>query len=327
MMERQMQHLIRLVDDLLDLSRISRGKIELREERIELSAAVSTALETCDPMIRQSGHELTVSLPDDPVYVDADRTRLAQVVSNLLSNAVKYSDRGGRIWLAVDRRDNEAVVRVRDTGVGIPAPMLPRVFDMFTQVDRSLERSRGGLGIGLAIVKRLVEMHGGRVEARSDGHGLGSEFIIRLPAVCSGVRHERKDGEGRPVGPMPRHRILVVDDNEDAATSLAIMLKIMGNDVRTAHDGEEGIAAAAAYRPDVIVLDIGMPRLNGFDACRRIREQPWGRGTVIVALTGWGQEDDRRRSHEAGFDHHLVKPVEPAVLERLLESVAWWRAQ
>jgi CheY-like chemotaxis protein len=205
--------------------------------------------------------------------------------------------------------------------------MLPKVFDMFTQVDRSLEKSHGGLGIGLAIVRRLVEMHGGSVEARSEGHGMGSEFVIRLPVVLSVVHEWRGGGEERPARPLRRHLILVVDDNEDAASSLAMMLKIMGNEVRTAHDGEEGIAAAAAFRPDMIILDIGMPRLNGFDACRRIREQPWGRGIFIVALTGWGQEDDKRRSHEAGFDHHLVKPVEPAALEELLKSVALRRAK
>jgi CheY-like chemotaxis protein/anti-sigma regulatory factor (Ser/Thr protein kinase) len=262
-----------------------------------------------------------LTLPDEPVNVDADKTRLAQALSNLLGNAVKYSDRGGRIWLTVRREGNGAVIRVKDTGVGIPPHMLPRVFDMFWRVDRSLEKSQGGLGVGLTIVKRLVEMHGGSVEARSEGQGMGSEFIVRLPVALS-VVHERQDeGDDQEARPTARHRILVVDDSEDAASSLAMVLRIMGNEVRTAHDGLEGVEAAAAFRPDVILLDIGMPKLNGYDACRRIREQPWGKGVVIVALTGWGQDEDKRRSQEAGFDSHLVKPVEPAALEKLLAEL------
>jgi PAS domain S-box-containing protein len=327
LMERQVMHVVRLIDDLMDVSRITRGKLELRRERVELAAVVQAAVDTSRPLIHSTGHEVSVTLPARPILLDADPTRLSQVFSNLLNNAAKYTEPGGDIALVVERRGGEVVVTVRDSGVGIPAPMLPRVFDMFTQVDRSLEKSHGGLGIGLAIVKRLVEMHGGSVEARSEGPGMGSEFIVRLPAVLSVVHGELGQDEGRQTGPMPRHRILVVDDNEDAAGSLAMMLKLMGNEVRTAHDGEAGIAAAGAYRPDLIVLDIGMPRLNGFDACRRIREQPWGRDIFIVALTGWGQDDDRRRSHEAGFDHHLVKPVEPAALEKFLESVALRRAK
>jgi PAS domain S-box-containing protein len=321
MMERQLQHLVRLVDDLLDVSRISRGKLHLRKERIELAAVAGHALEMCDALVKQHHHELTVTLPDEPVYVDADRTRLAQALGNLLNNAVKYSDPGSRIRLIVERKGDEAVIRVKDNGVGIPAAMLPRVFDLFTQVDRSLEKSQGGLGVGLTIVKRLVEMHGGTVEAHSEGHGRGSEFVIRLPIVKA-VVPGRSQGDGeRQSPPTARHRILVVDDNADAAISLALMLQLMGNEVRTAHDGLEGVDAAAAYRPDVILLDIGMPRLNGYDACRRLRETPWGKNAVIVALTGWGQDEDKRRSDEAGFDGHLVKPVEPADLEKLLAGL------
>jgi len=318
--ERQVQQMVRLIDDLLDLSRISRGKIELRRERIDLAAAVQSAVETSRPLIEQAGHALTLSLPAEPVFVDADVTRLAQVFANLLNNAAKYTQKGGGdIRLAVEPLGREVAVRVSDNGVGIPAPMLPQVFEMFTQVDRSLERTQGGLGIGLSIVKRLVEMHGGTVEARSEGSGRGSEFVVVLPVPA--VREpELRDGGEEPAGaPVPR-RILVADDNVDAAASLAMMLEFMGNEVRTAHDGVEAVEAAAAFRPDLILLDIGMPRMNGYDACRRIREQPWGRGIAIAALTGWGQEEDKRQSQEAGFDHHLVKPIEPAALEKLLQA-------
>jgi PAS domain S-box-containing protein len=327
LMERQVTHMVRLIDDLMDVSRITRGKLELRKERVELAAVVQAAVDTSRPLIHSTGHELSVTLPARPILLDADPTRLSQVFSNLLNNAAKYTEPGGDIALVVERRGAEVAVTVRDSGVGIPAHMLPRVFDMFTQVDRSLEKSHGGLGIGLAIVKRLVKMHGGSVEARSEGHGMGSEFIVRLPVVLSVVHGELGQDEGRQTGSMPRHRVLVVDDNEDAAGSLGMMLRLMGNEVRTAIDGEEGIATAGVFRPDLILLDIGMPRMNGLEACRRIRLQPWGRGIVIVALTGWGQDDDKRQSHEAGFDHHLVKPVEPAALEELLESLAARKAE
>jgi PAS domain S-box-containing protein len=320
-MERQLQHLVRLVDDLLDVSRIGQGKLHLRKERIALSSIVSSALEVCEALIEEHGHELTVSLPPEPVYVDADKTRLAQVLSNLLSNAAKYSERGSSIRLTIQREDDQAVIYVKDTGVGIPAAMLPRVFDLFWQVDRSLEKSQGGLGVGLAIVKQLVELHGGTVEARSEGPGSGSEFIVRLPLALSAEEAPEEPSEQHAPQLSSRRRILVVDDNEDAADSLAMMLQMMGNEVRTAHDGLEGVELAATFRPDLVLLDIGMPRLNGYDACRRIREQPWGKNVLLVALTGWGQEEDKRRSHEAGFDTHLVKPVEPEALEKLLQKV------
>jgi PAS domain S-box-containing protein len=319
-MERQLGHMVRLIDDLLDLSRISRGKIELRKGRVPLAAVVQQAVETSRPAIEQAGHELTVSVPPDPIYVDADVTRLSQVFSNLLNNAAKFTANGGQVWLTVERRDGEAVVSVRDNGVGIPAHMLPKVFEQFTQVDRSLERSQGGLGIGLTIVKRLVEMHGGSVEAHSDGYGKGSEFVVRLPVVLSLAGEQPPDDAG-PARPSARRRILVADDNRDSATSLAMMLQVMGNETRTAFDGLEALDVAAAFRPDVILLDIGMPRLNGYDACRRIREQPWGKDLVLVAVTGWGQDEDRRRSQESGFNSHLVKPVEPADLEKLLAGL------
>jgi PAS domain S-box-containing protein len=319
MMERQLGQMVHLVDDLLDLSRISRGKIELRKERVELSMIVQRAVETSRPLIEANCHDLTITVPPGPIYVDADVTRVAQVFSNLLNNAAKYTERGGRVQLNVQRRGGEVVVSVKDNGVGIPAHMLPLVFEMFTQVDRNIERSQGGLGIGLSIVKRLVEMHGGSVRVESDGPGTGSEFVVRLPVVLSVAQPNGVDeADARP---LSRRRILVVDDNVDAAMSLAIMLKLMGNETKTAHDGLEALDVAGAFRPDVILLDIGMPRLNGHETAKRIREQPWGKSVMLVALTGWGQEEDRRKSDEAGFDSHMVKPVEPAAVERLLANL------
>jgi PAS domain S-box-containing protein len=321
MMERQVEHFVRLVDDLLDLSRISRGKIELHTERIELATVVNSAVELCDPLIKEAGHELTVTLPDGPVYVDADRTRLAQALCNLLTNAAKYSDRGGRIWLTGQRHGGELVVSVKDTGVGIPPDMLPRVFEMFTQVDRSLEKSQGGLGIGLSIVKRLIEMHGGDVQARSDGPGTGSEFIVRLPLLAAADVSESRPGEATQSPASLPLRILVVDDIEDVAESHAMLLRMSGHEVRIAHDGLEAVEAAAVFRPDLVLLDIGLPKLNGYDACRRIRELPCGGEMVLVAVTGWGQEEDLRKSTEAGFDHHMIKPVNYAAIQKLLQSL------
>jgi len=318
-MERQLTQLVRLVDDLLDMSRISQGKIELRRERVRLAAVLNSAVETSSPLIEEMGHQLTVTLPGEAVVVDADLTRLAQAFLNLLNNSAKYTDRGGRIWLTVERQGSDVVVSVKDTGIGIAADQLPRLFEMFSQLSHSLERSQGGLGIGLTLVKRLVEMHGGRIEARSDGPGKGAEFIVRLPVVVEasvpqvGVTKE----EGVVNTSL---RILIVDDNRDGADSLAMMLKMMGNDTRTAYDGEAAVAAVD-FRPNVILLDIGLPKLNGYAACRRIREQPGGREIVIIAQTGWGQEEDRQRTHEAGFDHHMVKPVDPTALMNLLAGL------
>jgi PAS domain S-box-containing protein len=320
--DRQVRQMARLVDDLLDLSRISTGKLELRQGRVELAEVLYAAVETSRPLIEACGHELSVSVPPVPVFIDGDLTRLAQVVSNLLNNAAKYTERGGRITLTAERQGSDAVVSVRDTGVGIPAAMLARVFDMFTQVDRSLDRTHGGLGIGLTLVKRLVELHGGSITAHSDGPGRGSEFVVRLPAVIESPRApERSDRPGEPAAPAAALRILAVDDNRDAAASLGMLLRIMGHDVRTAHDGLEAIELADEFRPDVTLLDIGLPKLNGYEAARRIRQQPWGRGMVLIATTGWGQESDRRLSRESGFDHHLVKPLDPAALLDLLASL------
>jgi PAS domain S-box-containing protein len=321
MMERQLAQLVRLVDDLLDLSRITRGKIELRKEPVELAAVVNAAVETSRPLIEEMGHELTVRVPKQPVVLQADLIRLAQVFMNLLNNAAKYTDRGGRIGLVAERQGSDVVVSVRDTGIGIPADKLTSIFEMFAQVNRSLWKAQGGLGIGLTLVRRLVEMHGGSIEARSEGLGKGAEFVVRLPILVEASAPPADGGE-EPAPPKSSLRVLVVDDNRDGADSLAMMLRLMGNDTHTAYDGQEAMAAAGELRPDVVLLDVGLPGLNGYEACRRIREQPWGKGVVLVAVTGWGQEDDRRRSHDAGFDHHMVKPVDPRALMKMLAALS-----
>lgn len=323
MMERQLGHMVRLIDDLLDISRISQNKMELRRSRVLLTDVVSSAVETARPAVEAAGHELTVSLPTEPLHLDADLTRLAQVFSNLLTNSAKYTEKGGQIWLAAQRQDSDVVVSVRDNGIGIPTDSLPRIFDMFSQVDRTIERSTGGLGIGLALVKGLVEMHDGTVTVASEGEGKGSTFTVILPALAP---------QSEPVAAIPldnglaasgpRRRILVVDDNRDSADSMAIMLSLMGNDVKTAHDGVAALELAEQFRPQVILMDVGMPRLNGLDATRRIREQPWGGDVTIIALTGWGQDGDRARSNAAGCDGHLVKPVNVSELEDLLRKLA-----
>jgi signal transduction histidine kinase/DNA-binding response OmpR family regulator len=321
MMERQLKQMVRLIDDLLDVSRITRGKLDLRKERVDLAAVIGNAVDTTRPLIEAAGHSLTVSLPPHPVYLDADPMRLAQVFSNLLNNAAKYTDRGGRLWLTASRDGGDIVIAVRDTGVGIPAEALSTVFDMFAQVDRSLEKSQGGLGIGLTLVKRLVELHGGTVEARSDGPGKGSEFIARLPIVPARKSPRKLQNDGIRSHSHMSCRILVADDNRDAAESMSMLLRMMGNEVRTVHDGVQAVEEASAFRPDVVLLDIGMPRLNGYDVARAIRDQRWGAGMVLVALTGWGQDDDKRRADEAGFDQHFTKPVNPAALERLITGL------
>ncbi|HEV7516913.1 MAG TPA: ATP-binding protein, partial [Thermoanaerobaculia bacterium] len=319
MMGRQLSHMVRLIDDLLDVSRISRNKMELRRSRVLLADVVSSAVETARPALEAAGHELTVSLPPEPIHFDADLTRLSQVFGNLLNNSSKYTERGGQVWLTATREGDQVAVAVRDTGIGIPAGALPDIFDMFSQVDRSIERSTGGLGIGLALVRGLVEMHGGTVEAASAGPGRGSTFTVRLPVLKDRVESPGTPDEATtPAPPGSKRRILVVDDNEDSAASMAMMLQLLGNEVRSAHDGLEAVEVAGQFRPQVILMDIGMPKLNGYEATRRIREQPWGGDVAVIALTGWGQEGDRARSKEAGCDGHLVKPVDLADLEKLL---------
>ena len=326
MMDRQVGHMVRLVDDLLDVSRISRGKIELKRTRTDVATIVEQAVEAVRPQVQSMGHRLTVRMPKEPIELEGDPTRLTQVVGNLLTNAVKFSERGkGEIQLIVDAEHDTAVIRVQDNGIGIPAKELPRIFEMFTQLDQSLERSQGGLGIGLTLVKTLVEMHGGAVEVHSDGLGRGTEFVVRLPIIGSHaaipLRPEPAIGTAPPI---PR-RVLVVDDNRDSAHSLAMLLELAGHDVRTAHDGLEAVDAAAAFQPNLILLDIGMPRLNGYEAARRIREQQRESPVFLIALTGWGQEADQKRSHEAGFDAHLVKPADLDTLVSLMRKLPTMR--
>ena len=321
MMERQVGQLVRLVDDLLDVSRISQGKIELRKGRIELASAVNHAVEAVRSLVLYMEHELTVTLPSRPIFLYADPTRLAQIVGNLLNNACKFTDKGGCIWLTVEQEGKQAVIRVRDSGIGITAAQRPRIFDLFVQADTSLERSVSGLGIGLSLVKNLVEMHGGTVEVQSAGVGQGSEFEVRLPIMVETPKTMPPEPTASRPTPTTARRILVVDDNRDSAMSLAILLKLTGHETHTASDGVEAVEAAATFKPDVILMDIGLPKLNGYEACRRIREQPWGKNMVVVALTGWGQEDDRQKSKEVGFNTHMVKPVELSALMILLAGM------
>ncbi|HEY7943750.1 MAG TPA: ATP-binding protein [Casimicrobiaceae bacterium] len=317
--DRQMNHMTRLIDDLLDVSRISRGKVDLRKARLSLTEAVNAALETSRPVLAESGQAFVVAMPDSPIYVDADLTRLAQVISNLLHNAAKYTDATGRIWLTIAQEGGDAVISVRDTGVGIAPDVLPRIFDMFMQADRSIDRARGGLGVGLTVARRLVELHGGSISAGSDGLGKGSTFTVRIPVsaaqATSGPEASLRSGVKNT---LASHRILVADDNRDAAESLAALLRMVGHDVRIAYDGVEAVGLADEYHPDTIVLDIGMPKMNGYEVAQKMRAKTWGKDAMIIALSGWGQEDDKRRSHEVGIDHHLVKPLEPASLLELL---------
>ncbi len=318
-MERQVSHLVRLVDDLMEVSRISRGKIELRKEPVELAEVMASAVEASRPLIEGARHQLAISLPTDPVTLEADGIRLTQIISNLLNNAAKYTDAGGQIWLTARREAGDVVISVRDTGIGIPPEKLPHVFDMFAQVHAAGYRNTGGLGIGLTLVRRLVDLHGGRIEARSGGMGKGSEFVVRLPVadhkLQAALPPPRKPER---VVPLANKRVLVVDDNHDAADSLAMFLKFLGASVQVAYDGGAAIDMVAKSQPEIVLLDIGMPMLDGYEVARRIRELPEGSDVLLVAMTGWGQEEDKRRTALAGFNHHLVKPVDPVKLQKLL---------
>jgi len=320
MIERQVTHMARLIEDLLDVSRISRGMLELRLERVATADVLEAAVDACQDEVRARGHALEVTGPGRPVELLADRARLIQALSNLLSNAAKYTPTGGRIALVARATDDTLELRVKDNGIGIPPGKLREIFELFAQVDRSLER-QGGLGIGLTLTRQLIELHGGTIEAKSDGVGYGSEFVLRLPiaAATAPRAHATAPAEAATA---ERLRILVADDNPDAVESLALLLSLAGHEVHTAFDGEQAAALAAEAKPDVALLDIGMPRLNGYDAARRIRARPETRRTFLVAVTGWGQEDDRRRATEAGFDAHLVKPVSPEALNQLLARPA-----
>jgi signal transduction histidine kinase/ActR/RegA family two-component response regulator len=325
MLERQVGHLVRLVDDLMEVARVTRGRIELRKEAVDLAGMLRSAVETSRPLIEAAHHELIVDLPEEPVTLVADPVRLAQVVANLLNNAAKYTEEGGRIVVSARREGEQAVVSVRDSGVGIPIDVLPRVFDLFSQADRTYHRAQGGLGIGLTLVRTLVELHGGTVTASSDGLGKGSEFTVRLPLGLerTAVR-ARNRGEGSSV--FAAHRILVVDDSRDAAESLAMLLVSLGADVHTAGDGPAALEKVVACRPSVILLDIGMPGMDGLEVARRVRQLPESRELTVIALSGWGQDEDRRRSREAGIDYHLVKPVNLDELNHLLTALAPSRA-
>ena len=326
--ERQLAHLTRLVDDLLDVSRITRGKINLNKEVIEIGALVARTVETVQPLIEERGHSLSVQLPSGILAVLGDPTRLSQALGNVLGNAAKYTERGGHITLSATQLDSEVEIRVSDNGIGIPADLLPMIFNLFTQLDRTSGPTQSGLGIGLALVQRLIEMHGGHVTAHSDGPGRGSEFVIRIPLFIreavsghssnkpSALEQSMMNAEGAP---RTQRRILVADDNNDALESLATLLQLSGHEVYTAANGAVALESAEQHRPEVALLDIGMPKLDGYEVARRIRAQPWGQRITLVALTGWGQDSDRRRSQEAGFDSHLVKPLD---LDKLTELLA-----
>ena len=323
--DRQIQAMSRLIDDLMDMSRIKQGKIELRLETVELSRILGDAIETSQPLIDQCGHELVQSLPAQKLFVHADPTRLAQVFMNLLTNAAKYMDSGGRIEMLAVEQSGEVLVTIKDTGIGLAAERLKSVFEMFSQVDTALSRSHGGLGIGLALSQKLVEMQGGSVEAHSRGLGFGSEFLVRLPGALPG----RDEPAENPVATVPAApgaagpglRVLVADDNVDAAAALCMLLEMTGHTVRMMHDGQAAVEAVRDFDPQVILLDIGMPKLNGYEACRQIRSNPGGSGRTVVAITGWGQPDDLLASKEAGFDSHMVKPVDPELMLDLIANV------
>ncbi len=318
-MDRQVSQLVRLVDDLLDLNRVLYNRLELRRSDVDLASVIHQAVEISTPLVEAAEHALTIELPDKPVHVHADPVRLTQVFANLLNNSVKYTPSGGRIAIRAERSGDRAVVRVQDSGVGIPLDQQEAIFSIFTQLPRSADREREGLGIGLTLVRQLVNMHGGSVRVHSEGAGRGSEFVVELPALAEGATRASAPPEESRASAPPR-RVLVVDDNRDAAESLAMLVEHGGHAAVVAYDGAAALAAAERERPDVVLLDIGLPQMNGHDVCREIRKAPWGQTMRVVALTGWGQEEDRRRSREAGFDAHLVKPVDFDALLKLLAA-------
>jgi PAS domain S-box-containing protein len=321
MMERQVLQLVRLVDDLMDISRIITGKIHIEKEPVEVSTFVNRAIEEVQPTIDAGGHELMLAMPARPIFVDGDLVRLSQVISNLLSNAAKFTEKPSQIALSVERTEDEVTIRVRDRGVGMTPEETGRIFHLFVQADSSLVRHRGGLGIGLTLVKRIVELHGGTIEASSPGPSQGSEFVVRLPA-SSETHSPSKPGMYTPSSPSKQAglRILVVDDNVDAAISVMKLLKLWGHEVQTAYSGPEALAMARKFRPQIVLLDIGMPGMSGYEVAKQLRAQPEFQSLVITALTGYGQAEDRRRSQEAGFNHHLTKPPDPFALAALLKS-------
>lgn len=319
MLERQVGQIVRLVDDLLDISRIGRNQIELRKEKVDLAAVLDQALESVRPHCDSMEHELTVGLPADRIFVQGDPARLTQVFTNLLDNGCKFMAKRGRLRVTAEVLPGEVLVRVSDSGIGILPDQLARIFDMYTQAESSIQPSRAGLGIGLTLVKHLVDLHGGRIEAQSAGPGKGSDFIVHLPIAAESTEAAAPVRPG--VATSPSYRILVADDNQDSADSLATLLKLVGHETRTTFDGAEAVEAAEAFQPHVVLLDIEMPKVNGYDACRSIRSQPWGKGMTLIAQTGWDQKDDKRRIREAGFDAHLMKPVDHAALMDVLASL------
>ncbi len=320
--QRQVRHMARLLDDLLDVARLSEGKMSLRRDKVDAASIARAAVESVQPLLRERSHQVTVETPSEPVWIHADPARIEQVLTNLLTNAAKYTDPGGRIRVTVRREGLDAVVRVLDTGIGIDPVMLPRIFELFVQAERRVDRAAGGLGVGLTLVKKIVQLHGGTVDAFSPGLELGSEFVVRLPSM-----------EALPAAPAPRSertsipgekrflRILVVDDNADAADGMAMIFEMGGDSVRVAYDGESALEVAHLFRPEVVLLDIGMPGLDGYEVASRLRKAPETRGAVLIAMTGWGQPQDKRNSARAGFHRHVVKPVEPDDLERQIDEI------
>jgi CheY-like chemotaxis protein len=320
--ERQTAHLARLVDDLLDVSRITSGRLTLQKERLNVSVVFDRAVETSRPLVESRQQTLEVSLPQRPVWVEGDLVRLSQIVLNLLNNAAKYTPAGGRIWLSAEREDALVVIRVRDSGVGITPELRTRIFDLFTQGTRTLDRAEGGLGIGLTLVERLVALHSGTIEVISEGPNQGSEFIVRLPAAMAPQRAKDDDvDERRAANVRVRRRILVVDDNRDAAESMSMLISVWGHETRSAHEGPSALALASEFQPELVLLDIGLPGMDGYEVARRLQEMPGLRNTVLIAMTGYGQEEDRLRSKAAGFARHLVKPADPMKLRALIESL------
>ncbi|HZU34943.1 MAG TPA: ATP-binding protein, partial [Gemmataceae bacterium] len=318
MIARQVENLTRLVDDLLDVSRINQGKVQLRKEPIELASIVQAAVEACRPAVDRRKHIVEVELPPEPLWVEADATRLEQVLVNLLNNAAKYTEPGGHIWLKARRAGGEVIVTVKDTGVGIAPDLLPHVFDLFTQADHSLDRSQGGLGIGLTLVRNLVALHGGTISGHSDGLGKGSEFQVRLPLLPTSRAVEPPIPLASSEPPAQPVRVMVVDDNRDAGESLGMLLELFGHEVVVVHSGARAIQTIGTFHPDVVLLDIGLPDMNGYQVAQRLRQQAGGDGLTIVAVTGYGQQEDRQRAAAAGFNHHFAKPVDTNALQELL---------
>ncbi len=317
--ERQVKHMVRLVDDLLEVSRITSGKIELQPTLIDIREAVNNAVETTRPVLESGQHSFEARLPEEPLRVEADMVRITQVLANLLNNAGKYTPEGGRITLEAERQDDQAVITIRDTGLGIPVHMLHNVFEMFTQINRNLKRSQGGLGIGLTLVKRLVELHGGSVAVHSEGENLGSEFTVTLP-LAERVDEQGQDADAPQQQAHAAQRILIIDDNHDCLTSLTMLLEIYGHEVASAQNGRDGLKAVEDFEPSVIILDLGMPEMDGYETARRLRKLDAGEDALLIALTGWGQDQDRDRTRDAGFDFHLTKPVDPQALQSMLHS-------